>query len=102
MSSSGKLVQVLSKVFSFKTKPRIGLSTDETVSLKDMPASPLIRVGKFIEFNKEMVHFEVVSVNTDTRTVRITEICTDNEHSMDFDLFEYLFCETPTPKECII
>jgi hypothetical protein len=97
-----KLVQILSRIFSFKTKPTIGLSIDPNVNLKDMPASPLIRVGKFVQFNKEMVHFEVVFVNTINRTVRIAEICTDNEYTMDFELFECLFSETPTPKECVL
>ena len=94
------IVRILSKVFSFKTKGKIGLSSDDKVSMTNIPASSLIKVGTFVEFNKELVHFEVVMIDTIARRVRVCEICTENFFEIDFDFFEYLFHESPVPNEC--
>lgn len=100
MSIIDSAKRILSKVFSLKTKPTIGLSFDDNVKLDNIPATPLMQVGKFIEFNKELVHFEVTRVNTIERKIRVCEICTDNEFEISFEFFEYLFHETPVPHEC--
>lgn len=100
MKAIDSITRLLSKVFSFKTKGKIGLSSDDKVTMDNMPASALISVGKFVEFNKELVHFEVVSVDTIRRRVRLCEICTENYLDFDFDSFEYLFHESPVPNEC--
>ena len=96
------VLQSVSRVFSMKTKSHVGLSFNDEVRLKQLPASPLMRVGKFIHFNKDLVkpHFEVTMVNHIDRRVKVCEICTANEFELDFDLFEYLFQETPVPDEC--
>lgn len=100
MKFMDRAVQLMSKLFSFKTSSRIGLSCDDKVRLDNIPATSLMQVGKFIRFNKELVNFEVISVDTIARKVRIGEICTGNEFEIDFEFFEYLFDETPVPDEC--
>lgn len=76
----------------------IGLSSDASIHIENLPVGPFPPVGRFFKIAKDLGSFEVTGISKERGTVTVTEICTANEVEISLSAFELLFQALPVKR----
>lgn len=79
-------------------KAPIGVSSDSSVHIENLPVGPFPPVGRFFKIAKDLGSFEVTGISKERGTVTVTEVCTENEVEISLSAFELLFQALPVKR----
>lgn len=85
----------LINLFKKKPKEHYSVSFDSSIKLDSIPVKIPTKPITFCTINKDLKLFEVVNVDHTNKTIRMSEVGTDNEFDIDFTIYDYLFVEEP-------
>lgn len=97
------IFRTLAGLFTRKKKPvesLYGISFDDGVQMSELPVRSIIELGKFCKLSDQVGFIEILEIDNENHDLRIREICTDNEFTIDIELFNFLFVEAECPAEC--
>lgn len=94
------LRNLIRKVFNYFSKTKVeketyGVTTDDKIVLSNLPTKIPTNEISFFSLNKDLGVFEITSIDIAGRVVTLSEVSTDNEVTLSFKAFEFLFSEVP-------